>query len=57
MCKKIDVEQLNGSQGIEEYKKSNYRKTGQRIPKISSPGESDKCGNNFMHLNQQDNSL
>ena len=47
------MKQLSGSQEIKEHiKKVAIRKKGQKTPQNSSPGQSDRCGNNFMHLDQ-----
>lgn len=52
------MKQLSGSQEIKEHiKKVAIRKKGQKIPQNSSPGQSDRCGNNFMHLDQQDSTF
>ena len=48
ICKKFDLKQLNSSQESTNT---------QKISQNSSPGKSDRCGNNFVYLDHQDNAL
>ena len=57
ICKTISLNQLNDSQKIDEHKKIMIQTYEQKIPQNSSPGEIDRCENNFMHLNYKDNIL
>ena len=49
------MKQLNGSPEIEEHRKVRIHKNGEKILQNSSPGESDRCENNFMYVDHQDN--
>ena len=57
ICKTISLNQLNDSQKIDEHKKIMIQTYEEKIPQNSSPGEIDRCENNFMHLNYEDNIL
>ena len=57
ICKTISLNQLNDSQKIDEHKKIMIQTYEEKIPQNSSPGEIDRCENNFMHLIYEDNIL